>query len=243
LNYIPIENKNRYERHFKYLQKAKIPLPPKNIQEKIVKECQKVDKEKENAEQNIENANIEIENSYQMLFSKADTNFRLSNSNDFDAFIGKRVVQKEIENTENGIPIYSANVFQPFGFINKEFITDFSKSSVLWGIDGDWMVNVIPKNKPFYPTDHCGVIRVKNKYIHPKYLAWVLRKEGEKVRFSRSHRASTERVKGIIIKTPSITEQNTAIKLIEKQEKIITKSEEIINGIAERKQAILTKYL
>ena len=64
---------------------------------------------------------------------------------------------------------------------------------------------------------------MKSKEIHPKYLAWALLKEGEKVRFSRSHRASTERVKGIKIKAPSITEQNKAIKLIEKQEKIITK--------------------
>ncbi len=225
------------------LLNIKIPLPPKNIQEKIVKECQKVDKEKEKAEQNIEKAKTEIESSYQVLFSNADKSFRLSNSTDFDTFIGKRVVQNEIEYTENGIPVYSANVFQPFGYINKEFITDFKKPSILWGIDGDWMVNVIPKDKPFYPTDHCGVIRVKNENIHPKYLAWVLQKEGKKVRFSRSHRASTERVKGIVIKAPSITEQNTAIKLIEKQEKIINKSKEIINGIAERKQAILMKYL
>ena len=35
-----------------------------------------------------------------------------------------------------------------------------------------------------------------------------------------------ERLKGIKIKAPSITEQNKAIKLIEKQEKIITKAKE-----------------
>ena len=70
--------------------------------------------------------------------------------------------------------------FEHFGFINEEFIKDFSKPSVLWGIDGSWMVNYIPENTPFYPTDHCGVIRVNNKEIHPKYLAWVLNLEGKK---------------------------------------------------------------
>jgi type I restriction enzyme M protein len=221
----------------------KIPLPPKDIQRKIVKDCEAIDKEKEKSEQNIRKAISEIEKSYETLFAKANKEFRLSNSKDFKAFIGKRVIQKEIEDTETGTPIYSANVFQPFGYINKEFITDFSMDSVLWGIDGDWMVNVIEKNKPFYPTDHCGVLRVLTNEIHPKYLAWVLLKEGEKVRFSRSHRASTERVKGIKIKAPSITEQNKAVKQIEKQEQIIAKSKETIENIADRKQAVLKNYL
>ena len=141
--------------------------------------------------------------------------------------------------TNIDFPKYKSSFFLLSIFINPLF----SKSSILWGIDGDWMVNVIPENKPYYPTDRCGVIRVKNKDIHPKYLAWVLQKEGEQLKFSRSHRASTERIKGITIKAPSITEQNIAIKLIEMQEKLINKSKEIINGIAERKQAILTKHL
>ena len=61
----------------------------------------------------------------------------MSNPKDFEAFIGKRVVQNEIEETETGTPIYSANVFKPFGYTNKELIKDFSTDSVLWGIDGD----------------------------------------------------------------------------------------------------------
>ena len=225
------------------IKEVKIPIPPKDVQEKIVKECSKIDAEKTKAEQDIATAKNDIKVFYQKLFNNANKEFRLSNTKDFEAFIGKRVVQNEIEETETGTPIYSANVFKPFGYTNKELIKDFSTDSVLWGIDGDWMVNVIEKDTSFYPTDHCGVLRVKSKEIHPKYLAWALLKEGEKVRFSRSHRASTERLKGIKIKAPSITEQNKAIKLIEKQEKIITKAKETINEIAERKQAILTKYL
>lgn len=85
------------------------------------------------------------------------TNYKLSDKNIFDLSIGNRVVSDEI--VENGsIPIYSANVFEEFGRIDKQNITDFSVPSILWGIDGDWMVNIIPANKPFYPTDHCGVL-------------------------------------------------------------------------------------
>lgn len=51
------------------------------------------------------------------------------------------------------IPVYSANVNEPFGYIDKLLITDFSLPSVLWGIDGDWMTRYMPDNTAFYPTD------------------------------------------------------------------------------------------
>ena len=56
------------------------------------------------------------------------------------------------------------------------------------------MVNIIPANKPFYPTDHCGVLRIKTDDIIPKYMALALQVEGEFERFSRSNRASTQRI-------------------------------------------------
>jgi len=56
-------------------------------------------------------------------------------------------------------------------------IKNFDTPSVLWGIDGDWMVNCLPAGIAFYPTDHCGVLRVKNGAMNERYLAYVLRKE------------------------------------------------------------------
>ena len=40
-----IPNKDKYERHFKYLQNLKIPLPPLEVQEKIVKEIEELENE------------------------------------------------------------------------------------------------------------------------------------------------------------------------------------------------------
>ena len=51
------------------------------------------------------------------------------NSNDFDVSIGNRVVASEIE-ADGLYPVYSANVFEEFGRINKQNITDFSKPSI-----------------------------------------------------------------------------------------------------------------
>ena len=106
-------------------------------------------------------------------------------------------------------------MFEEFGRIDKQNITDFSVPSILWGIDGDWMVNIIPANKPFYPTDHCGVLRIKTDDILPKYMALALQVEGEFERFSRSNRASTQRIANLIIQVPSVSEQQSVVEKIE----------------------------
>ena len=51
LQSIKIHNAGKYERHFKYLKETKIPLPPKDIQQKIIAECAKVDDQKHRAVQ------------------------------------------------------------------------------------------------------------------------------------------------------------------------------------------------
>ncbi len=59
-----------------------------------------------------------------------------------------------------------------------------------------------PKNNKFYPTDHCGVLRVKTKVINPYYLAVVLDIVGQQYRFSRTNRASIDRIKEVKLPMP-----------------------------------------
>ncbi|MBR2214852.1 MAG: restriction endonuclease subunit S [Selenomonadaceae bacterium] len=152
--------------------------------------------------------------------------YKLNTAN-FSISIGDRVLSSEIE--ENGLyPVYSANVFVSFGRINKQNITDFSKPSIIWGIDGDWMVNYIPANEPFYPTDHCGVLRVNTPDIVPKYLAHALRIEGEYEKFSRSNRASTTRVKNLTVHVPSISQQKQIVAEIDEIDAHIAEQDEVI---------------
>ena len=233
----------------KHLQKndfkeIKIPLPPKDIQEKIVQECEKIDNEVIKAKENIQKANEEIEKKFNELLPKSNISLRLSDDDIFDISIGKRVIIKDIENNTKGIPVYSANVFEPIGLIDKYLITDFSKSSLIWGIDGDWMVNYIEKDKEFYPTDHCGVLRIKKENIvHLRYLKYLLEKKGKEVNFSRNYRASINRIKGIKINIPPYFLQNEFAKMVEKLENIIKLSNEIINSSQEKKQKIMDEYL
>ena len=227
------------------MAEVKIPLPPINIQEQIINECQKIDGKVEEAKENISNLEYNINQAISNSLKHTSNSFRLSDSDKFYTAIGKRVLSNEIQDTysSNLIPVYSANVLKPFGYINQEFFEDYDLASVLWGIDGDWMVNYLPANQPFFPTDHCGVVRVHTDQVNPKYLAKLLDKAGEEERFSRHHRASTERVSNLTLSFPNIEIQNQVCKEIEQMESKIAESQAIIDASVNKKHAIIQSYL
>ena len=220
-----------------------IPLPPTNVQENIIQECDTVDKEVEKARLQVAKLESQIKHVFSVATRNATKTLRLSDSKIFNLLIGRRVVSNEI--VQNGqYKVVSANVHDEFGRINHSVLDDFSIPSVLWGIDGDWMVNYIEKDLLFAPTDHCGVIRVLDETeIIPKYLTYPLLKAGEQERFSRANRASTERIRALSITVPDIGTQKDVVTTVLKCEAKIAEAQAIINSSAERKQAILDKYL
>ncbi|EEP3802762.1 N-6 DNA methylase, partial [Campylobacter jejuni] len=162
---------------------------------------------------------INLDSEFLSSFNKTIKEYALSNPI-FKLSIGKRVLNNEL--LENGqIPVYSANVLEVFGFVNKEILQDYDNDSVLWGIDGDWMVGFIPKNKKFYPTDHCGVLRVDDTKINAKYISFILNEAGKKQGFSRKLRASIDRIKALRVKLPSLEFQDQIADITDKIEKKI----------------------
>jgi type I restriction enzyme M protein len=224
------------------IQNIKIPIPPINVQQKIVASIAAIEKQENEAKTKIDKLEQGIEKLYAESYSLATNTYRLSDEKLFAVSIGKRVLAHDLVAKE-GIPAYSANVLEPFGNINKSLIEDFSIPSVLWGIDGDWMVNYIPENTPFYPTDHCGVLRVISKDISPKYLAWVLHKEGVDKRFSRQLRASIDRITGISIKVPSVAKQKEVVTKVEELEKQIANARKFLETIQVLKADVIKRYL
>ncbi len=63
----------------------------------------------------------------------------------FTLSLGKRLLKKDFITAKGDIPVYSANVFEPFVYTDKSNITDFSKAYVLWGIDGEFSFNVMER--------------------------------------------------------------------------------------------------
>jgi len=226
------------------LADIQIPVPPLDVQGQIVAECQAIDEEVERAERDIKKVEEEVESLFENSLNIAGTTYKLSDSL-FDISIGKRVLEKDVNPDNLGIPVYSANVYEPFGFVDKPSpIDDFTTASVIWGIDGDWMVRYMPPNQPFYPTDHCGVIRVKHDHIiHARYLAWVLYRAGVSAGFSRHFRASIDRIKGLSIQVPVFDEQEKVANNVIVLEESLKQMQAVITSAPARRQAVLQKYL
>lgn len=167
---------------------------------------------------------------------------KLGDKSIFELKIGKRVLDSELH-AQGKIPVYSANVLKPFGFINKELLENYDKESVLWGIDGDWMVGFMPKNTPFYPTDHCGVLSVKEDKGRAKIVQFALENEGAKFGFSRTLRASIERVEGLKIPLPPLKEQEKISSCIEKLETQISHLNSMLLNLETQKTHIIKGYL
>lgn len=242
------------------LSKLRIPLPPLEIQEKIVSECESVENENSRILNEIEkqkeqiNAilaksgilNKEFQDSKELLDIPTPQDYNLSEwesvkltSNDFSLKIGKRVLDKNL--SQDGINVYSANVREPFGKINADLLQDFSTDSVLWGIDGDWMTNIIKANEPFYPTDHCGVLRsTKHK---ARILVSALYEAGKQQNFSRSNRASITRISSLYLKLPPLDAQEKIVQAIEKCENKIKELESQTSDLNTKIKEVLHKHL
>ena len=167
---------------------------------------------------------------------------KLGDKSIFELKIGKRVLDSELH-AQGKIPVYSANVLKPFGFINKELLENYDKESVLWGIDGDWMVGFMPTNTPFYPTDHCGVLSVKEDKGKAKIVQFALENEGAKFGFSRTLRASIERVEGLKIPLPPLKEQEKISSCIENLETQISHLNSMLLNLETQKTNIIERHL
>ena len=224
------------------LKSLNIPLPPLDVQKSIVAECEEVDADWARAQKAIEEAKAEIERIMSEGQKTANQTYKLSDKNIFDISIGRRVLSTEM-GEQFEISVYSANVFEPFGKINKLLLKEFDVPSVLWGIDGDWQVNTIAENVPFYPTDHCGVLRIKNNQLEPKYVAWVLNKLGEQEGFKRSYRASIDRIEGLQITLPPLPDQQKIVRRVSEEEAKIADAKAGMASCPKRKKSVLAKWL
>lgn len=224
------------------LGRIKIPVPPRDIQEQIIAEIHAIETREQECIDAIRQNHIKIEELFTIAQNSATSKYRLANSDSFSLVIGKRVLASDLI-LDGKVPVYSANVFEPFGHIDDLIIKDFDTPSILWGIDGDWMVNYMPEQTPFYPTDHCGVLRVLNQDISTRYLAWALDKAGKEKQFSRQLRASIDRIAGLTILLPSIDVQREIVVRVQKLEEENMKLSSMVEECGWKTITILENHL
>ncbi len=164
------------------------------------------------------------------------TEVALGNEEYFNISIGERVLKKDT--LTEGVPVYSANAFEPFGYIEKSNLDNFENNYVIWSIDGNFDFNLIPKKQPFATTDHCGAIEIINKHIIPEFLLFALNQQKQEESFDRSFRASLTNMRLFKVKIPiddngeiDRKQQRTIakryLKLLEKKKEIISVKKEL----------------
>lgn len=96
---------------------------------------------------------------------------------------------------------------------------------------------------PFYPTDYCGYIRVKNAKILPEYFAVALEKEGAKAEFDRTNRASIERIKSLSVRIPDRIEQEEVVFKCRQLKKNISEIKQKKKELLLKKEEVFDKYI
>lgn len=222
---------------------VKLPVPPKSVQDEMISKCNKIEKKISELLKAKDALEAEKQRAFEELLKKAKKEYKLSDDDVFELSIGTRVLDREMSEKYD-IPVYSANMFEPFGYIDKTYNMDYSTETVVWGIDGNWQVNTFPANYVFYPTDHCGMLKIKSSDLLPKYVAYALLKEGEKRGFKRSYRASIDRVSSISIMAPDLAIQKEGVRKIDQMEQDIAKNNKALSELlAERKEVIESTIL
>ena len=120
----------------------------------------------------------------------------------FEVKIGDRVLKKDSQ--EGDIPCISANVHDVFGYVKDSTLldNDWSRPSIVWGVDSNFDWHLIKAGTKFHPTDHCGVLRIRNNSIDPEYLWHTLRATRERYGFDRTYRANLQNIAQVVVPIP-----------------------------------------
>lgn len=250
-----LPNREKYERHFKYLKRLPIPLPPIEIQQAIIDECAVVDAEYESSRMSIEEYRERISSVFKELEIVKE---------------GKRggviLVIKELAHIHNekmrlsdvpiGSYISTDNMLQDkAGVVAYDGIPTIDKVTS-YKVDDILISNIRPYLKKIWKADKDGgcsndviVLRLDDDRIHAQYLYYCLSQDdffdymmlGAKG--VKMPRGDKKQMMNYSIPVPSLQEQECIIREIEGYEAEIRKAEAVMRGAEARKSAILRKYL
>jgi type I restriction enzyme M protein len=242
------------------LAKVKLPLPTKEIQEKIISEIELLEKQEQKAVEEVEKFKQNIGE----VISKA---------------LGKPAMLEEITSKigsgatpnggkgsyqTNGISlIRSQNIYdncfveKGLAFINDEQAEKLKnvtveKNDILFNITGASIARCCIVNEQYLPArvnQHVSIIRTNEKAL-PKYVQTILVSSEYKTKLLEIGDGATSReaitklqLEEFKIPLPSIEDQSKIVAEIEKIEKKISNLEKQIELIPKQKEKVLKKYL
>ncbi|GAB4481178.1 MAG: N-6 DNA methylase [Thermoflexibacter sp.] len=238
------------------LANIKIPLPPLEVQEKIVLECEAIDQATEKAKKEVERLKGEIEGKVKEVLNATEQELKLGQLAETSS--GGTPLSSKNEYYQGGtIPwINSGEVGQGEIWQAQNFITElglknssakmFPKNTVLLAMYGATAGKVgILKIEACTNQAVCGIL--PNEKYSPKFLYLQLCTMYDYLLSLRTGVArdnlSQSKIQEIKIKLPPLEIQEKLVSEIEILEKQIAENEEIIKNSASQKQAVLKKYL
>jgi hypothetical protein len=153
-----------------------------------------------------------------------NANISLADKQYFELSIGKRILKSEVFGSDGDIPVYSANVFEPFGYLKSSNVKDFAYNYILWGIDGNFEFNLIRRGVKFATTDHCGMIKILGDQIIPEYLLYQLEIQSKLLGYDRTLRPSLTVMAQVSVEIPlnedGEFDLETQLKVVDKYMKL-----------------------
>ncbi|MFY9072160.1 N-6 DNA methylase [Aliarcobacter butzleri] len=225
----------------KHLQKndfrnIQLPLPPKDIQEKIINEMETLELFEKDSKDNIEILKNEIKNQINQYFGEEKT---LSKICDMKA--GKFVSASDIEDTKTleNYPCYGGNGLRGY---TKTFTHEGIFSLI--GRQGALCGNVHRVTGQFHATEHALVVtpfeNVDTNWLYHKLKEMNLNQYATGV---AQPGLSVKNLNDISVFVPSFQEQQQIVKQIEEIEDKIQNIEKELETLHIKKEEILKKYL
>ena len=248
-----IENSDRYERHYKYLKNIKIPLPPLDVQQQIVAECEKVDEEYNTVQKTIEENKRKIEK----LMSEVKGEMkRLGDICKIGS--GGTPSKKEGKYWINGTVPWVRSEICKEGFIysTDEYITNeglihsnaklFPEETTLIALVGATKGKTAFLKFETSTNQNIAGLQVINKNeVLNLYLFYICRSLYNTFvkDLSQYDILNLQRIREIKIPVPSLAEQQCIVQEIETYEAAITAAKAVLSACAEKKKMILDKWL
>ncbi len=256
---LEIPNKDKYERHFKYLKEIKIPLPPPEIQTKIVSECEAIDQESQSAQQTITQAKAEIESKVKAVIDAGHAEKKLGEIAEITRGASPRPIRNYLTENESGINwirIGDVSVSSKYITATQQKITieGAKKSKIVK--KGDFILsNSMSYGRPYIlDIDGCVhdgwlILSDVNLAINKDYLYNILSSQLVQEQFSglvtgvTVDNLNVSRVRSVTIPVPPLEEQNQLIREVELLEDKISRAQQTIEQAPKQKQMVLTKHL
>lgn len=229
-----------------FLESIKIPLPPKEVQEKIVKEIEGLEEKETDRREMI----LGYKEKIKKILSSNSEYTKLKNVCKY----AEEKIDSAVLTSQNYIGV--DNLLQnTMGKINSKYVPE-SGTSTKYNVGDILLSNIRPYLKKIWFADNNGgssndvlVLQTNTESVESKYIYYILKQdeffdyEMQKPKGIKMPRGDKQHIMDYSISLPSLSEQQEIVAQIEEIEIKIAALEKEIAEMPKLKEEILKKYL